>query len=178
MRCTPRAATSIPSTGFAGAAPGEPARHGERLAGGDCSAAHASWAAKDETSSPSARRMAGETAKSTAAGRTWLGFHAPTTASSSTSSTHFPGSTGANASRTARRSMRAMAPSLSEPTTVVSRAVLHCANPGHTEAVRGSWIRSPRPARGTRPPTAAPLAPQPPARSVRDARSAPTHAPP
>src|SRR5215211_994119 len=30
----PRAATSIPSTGFAGAASGEPARHGERLAGG------------------------------------------------------------------------------------------------------------------------------------------------
>jgi hypothetical protein len=132
------------------------------------------------TRRPALRRVAwaGETAKSTTAGRTWLGFHAPTTASSSISSTHFPGSTGANASRTARRSMRAMAPSLSEPTTVVSRAVLHCANPGHTEAVRGSWIRSPRPARGTRPPTAAPLAPQPPARSVRDARSAPTHAPP
>jgi hypothetical protein len=32
-------------------------RHGERLAGGGCSAAHASWAAKDETSSPSGRRM-------------------------------------------------------------------------------------------------------------------------
>ena len=47
----PRAATSIPSTGFAGAASGEPARHGERLAGGGCSAAQASWAAKDETSS-------------------------------------------------------------------------------------------------------------------------------
>jgi uncharacterized protein YfiM (DUF2279 family) len=27
------------------------------LAGGGCSAAHASWAAKDKTSSPSARRM-------------------------------------------------------------------------------------------------------------------------
>src|ERR671914_1980044 len=41
----------------AGAASGEPARHGERLAGGGCSAAHASWAAKDQTSRLSARRM-------------------------------------------------------------------------------------------------------------------------
>jgi hypothetical protein len=54
------------------------------------------------------------------------------------------------------------------PPPLASRAVLHCANPGHTEAVRRSWIRSPRPARGTRQPTAAPLAPRPPARSVRD----------
>jgi hypothetical protein len=32
-------------------------RHSERLGDGGCSAAHASWAAKDETSSPSGRRM-------------------------------------------------------------------------------------------------------------------------
>jgi hypothetical protein len=42
---------------YAGAASGKPARHGERLAGGGCSAAHASWAANDETSRLSARRM-------------------------------------------------------------------------------------------------------------------------
>ncbi len=38
-------------------------------------------------------------------------------------------------------------------------------------------IRSSRPARGTRLPAAGSSAPRPPARSVRDARSAPTHAP-
>jgi hypothetical protein len=38
------------------------------------------------------------------------------------------------------------------------------------------WIRSPRPARRTRRPTAGPLAPLPPARSGRGEGSAPTHA--
>jgi hypothetical protein len=57
--CTPQGPPppSLRLDRYAGAASGKPARHGERLAGGGCSAAHASWAAKDETSRLSARRM-------------------------------------------------------------------------------------------------------------------------
>jgi hypothetical protein len=56
--CTPQGPPppSLRLDRYAGAASGEPARHGERLAGGG-SAAHASWAAKDETSRLSAHRM-------------------------------------------------------------------------------------------------------------------------
>jgi UDP:flavonoid glycosyltransferase YjiC (YdhE family) len=59
---------------------------------------------------------------------------------------------------------------------VAAMALLHCANPGRSEAATSARIRPPRPAHRTRPPPADSPAPRQPARSARAERSARTRA--